>query len=310
MTVLRSEEHAPGNTSRVIPGRNITPPMCAEISAAEQRLRFTRVAEEVDRMPWGRARDGRDTGAGIGTLGEKRLHATIKRYLYEDVTAHEQVVKDEIADRDGENGLTVEKPRRMIADVLTPGGEIFEVQTGGFFPLRAKVEWYLSHTTYRVTVVHPMPAVKYLSWIDPTSGQVISRRKSPKRGQVRQIAKELYWLAPFIGDPRFSLRVLLLELEEYRLADGWGRDGKRGSNRYDRFPTALMEDVTLATAEDYAPYFLPDAIPYGEAFTAATYARATAIRGKATYATLRILCQLGLLRETDKIGRSMGFIRV
>lgn len=281
--------------------------------AADQRLRFARVTEEVMRMPWGPSRTDKGAGTGIGTLGEKRLHATVKRYLWDDVSCHERPVNDPHAASDAESGTDGGprgKPRRMIADILTPGGEIMEVQTGGFFPLRAKIEWYLSHTDYRVTVVHPMAAVKYLTWIDPNDGQVISRRRSPKRGEIKHIAKELYWLSPFIGDPRFSLRVLLLELEEYRLADGWSRDGKRGSNRYDRFPTALLEDVTLATAADYARYFLPDTIPCGEPFTAAAYAKTTAIRGKATYATLHLLCRLGLLKETDKVGRSKGFLRV
>ena len=77
---------------------------------------------------------------------------------------------------------------------------IFEVQTGGFYPLRKKIEWYLSHTACHITVVHPLPAVRYLSWIDPTDGHIISRRKSPKRGEVKHMAKELYWLsAPVYG---------------------------------------------------------------------------------------------------------------
>jgi hypothetical protein len=189
-----------------------------------------------------------------------------------------------------------------------------EVQTGGFFPLREKIGWYLTHTPCRVTVVHPIPAVKYLSWIDPADGSILSRHKSPKRGRVKDVAKELYWLSDYIGDPRFAVRLLLLELEEYRLADGWSRDKKRGSNRYERFPTALLGDVTLWTPADYAAYFLPPALsaPDGEGndpvFTAAAYAKATGIRGKATYSMLRLLEGLALLEETEeKVGRSRGY---
>jgi hypothetical protein len=201
----------------------------------------------------------------------------------------------------------------MVADILTDG-HILEVQTGGFFPLREKIGWYLTHTPCRVTVVHPIPAVKYLSWIDPADGSILSRSKSPKRGRVKDVAKELYWVSDFIGDPRFSVRILLLELEEYRLADGWSRDKKRGSNRYERFPTALLGDVTLTTPADYATYFLPAALsaPDGEGndpvFTAAAYAKATGIRGKATYSMLRLLEGLALLEETEeKVGRSRGY---
>ena len=222
-------------------------------------LHFAAVADAVLRapMPAGR-RARRDTEGSnaaaphIGTLQEKRLHATLKAYLCADETCHERPVGDMVAE-DGK------KPRRMVADILRDG-EILEIQTGGFFPLRDKVAWYLAHTPCRVTVVHPIAAVRYLSWIDPADGSVISRRRSPKRGRVRDVARELYWLSDFIGDPRLSIRILLVELEEYRMADGWSRDGKRGSNRYERFPTALLGDVTLSTPADYATYFFPPSL--------------------------------------------------
>lgn len=276
-----------------------------------EALRFKAVADEVMLSP--KYRMGKHTSPEntphIGTLREKRLHAAVKLYLCPDEACHERPVADLRAGEEDSGG----KSRRMVADILTDG-HIFEVQTGGFFPLKPKVEWYLTHTPCAVTVVHPIPAVKYLSWIDPADGSILSRHKSPKRGRVRDVAKELYWLSDFIGDPRLSVRLLLLELEEYRLADGWSRDKKRGSNRYERFPTALLGDVTLTTPADYATYFLPAALsaPDEEGicplFTAADYAKATGIRGKATYSMLRLLEGLALLEETEeKVGRSRGY---
>ncbi len=244
----------------------------------------------------------------IGTLREKRLHAAVKQYLCPDTACHERLVGEE-------PGMTDEKKKcRMVADILV-GRNILEVQTGGFYPLREKVARYLAHTDCHVTVVHPMAAVKYLSWMDPESGEILSRHRSPKRGRVKDVARELYWLSDFIGNERFSLRLLLLELEEYRMADGWSQDGKRGSNRYERFPTALLGDVTLASAEDYATYFLPAAwrMPNSAgapvSFTAAEYAAATGIRGRATYGILHLLERLALIREgEEKQGRSRTYV--
>ena len=285
--------------------------------ALSDALRFACVAGEVMSAPLPVARrasrssaanaaDGESNTAIIGTLQEKRMHAAIKRYLCDDMTCHERPVPDFLVAEGG-------KSRRVVADILTDG-EILEVQTGGFHPLRKKIDYYLTHTPYRVTVVHPIPAVRYLSWIAPADGQVISRRKSPKRGRVRDIARELFWLSEFVGNPRFSIRLLLVELEEYRFADGWSRDGKRGSNRYERFPTALLGDVTLATSADYAAYFLPEVLDARlddggnpQPFTAAEYAKASGIHGMATYSMLRLLCSLGLVEQTEKIGRSQGY---
>ena len=228
-------------------------PIEGAVTPAEA-LRFAAIAEEVVASPLYRmgGHASPEDAPHIGTLREKRLHAAVKRYLCPDETCHERPVGDLLR----EDGA---KPRRMVADILTEG-HILEVQTGGFFPLREKIGWYLTHTPCRVTVIHPIPAVKYLSWIDPADGSILSRHKSPKRGRVRDVAKDLYWVSDFIGDPRFSMRILLLEIEEYRLANGWSRDKKRGSNRYERFPTALLGDVTLWTPADYAAYFLPPAL--------------------------------------------------
>lgn len=284
-------------------------PVEGAVTPAEA-LRFKAVASEVMISP--KYRMGRhaspDNAPRIGTLREKRLHAAIKLYVCPDESCHERAVADVIP-ADGVPG----KGRRMVADILTDG-HIFEVQTGGFYPLKDKISRYLSHTPYRVTVIHPIPAVKYLSWIDPEDGNIISRSRSPKKGRVKDVAKELYWLSDFIGNPRFAIRLLLLEVEEYRLADGWGRDGKRGSNRYERFPTALLGDVTLASPGDYAAYFLPASLsePHTDGsyplFTASAYAKATGIRGRATYSVIHLLERLHLVEESEeKVGRATAW---
>ena len=278
------------------------------VTPAEAKA-FAAVAREVMTSP--RFRMGKhespDGSPHIGTLGEKRLHAAIKLYVCPDESCHERPLSDFAPATEGT------KSRRMVADACV-NDHIMEVQTGGFYPLKAKIGWYMTHTSCRVTVVHPIAAEKYLSWISPEDGSIISRRRSPKRGRVKDVAKELYWLSDFVGNPRFSLRLLLVEMEEYRLADGWSRDGKRGSNRYEIFPTALLGDVTLSTPADYAAYFLPTTLstPDGEGnyplFTAAAYAKATGIRGRATYGMIHTLERLGLVEETEeKIGRSRGY---
>ncbi len=276
------------------------------VSAAEA-LRFAAVAEEVMRRPFVAPADRVRASdvPHIGTLSEKRLHAAVKQYLCPNEACHEKLV-------DTPTGAD-KKSRRIVADILEDG-HIVEVQTGGFYPLREKISWYFQNTDCRVTVVYPIPAVKYLSWIDPKSGDILSRNRSPKRGRVKDVARELYWLSAFVGEPRFSVRLLLLEIEEYRMADGWGRAGKRGSKRYERFPTALLGDVTLASAADYARYFLPDSLAAedGEGkppvFTAAEYGRAAAIRGRPVYSMLHILEKLGCVRMTEEMrGRSRTY---
>ena len=259
------------------------------VSVAASRARFARLIRE--NMLEAQAHDG-----GIGTLGEKRMHAVIKNYLAD--RQFQEIRMDAV---EGSHAT------RFVADVFD-GERIFEVQTGSFYPLRAKLDYYLKKTPYHVTLVHPVSVVKRLSWIDPVTGEISTPRKSPRRGRIQDVAGQLFWLTPYISSGRLSLRLLLCETSEYRWKNGWGKGGKRGSVRYERIPTALLDDLTYTIPEDYRADFLPDTLP--ERFTAAEYAKATRICGMATYGTLGFLTALGLLCEDGKSGRGKAWRRV
>ncbi|MGN0623314.1 MAG: hypothetical protein ACI4JA_05115, partial [Oscillospiraceae bacterium] len=100
---------------------------------------------------------------GIGTLGEKTLHAVLKNYFEPHTENQEIKVGGYVADIVGENG-------------------VIEIQTGNFNKLLKKLERFLEFCN--VTVVYPIAATKYLSWMDMDSGEITSRRKSPRRGKI------------------------------------------------------------------------------------------------------------------------------
>jgi hypothetical protein len=249
-------------------------------------LRFGRICDTFLRTP----EQVRNVTGGIGTLGEKSLHAIIKSYLCEDTLCHE---------------YTLPESSRMVADIFKDN-HIFEVQTGSLYPLRKKVGWYLANTDYAVTVVHPISAIRYLCWIDPKDGSISPRRRTSKKGSLMDLARELFWLSEYVGHPRFSIRVLFLETEEYRMKDGWGNDGKRGSHRKEQVPLSLLGDVTLSAPDDYAAFLFPkDSLP--DPFTAAQFSKAIGIRGRATYGLLHLLERLGYVKTGEKIGRGQGW---
>ena len=248
-----------------------------------EQARFNRLCREI-------LVQGYTSGeAGIGTLAEKRLHAVIKRYLCEDENCHEVGVLN----------------TRYVSDVRI-GNEIFEVQTGSFFPMKRKIAYYLEKTDCTVTVVHPIPAVKWVSWIDPETHEIASRSRSPKRGRAEDLLPELYHFLPHLGDPRLRFRVLLMEAEDFRLLNGWSRDRKRGSVRYERIPLSLLGDVELLSPSDFR-VFIPDALP--QHFTVKDFSTLTKIRGRDAYSAVRALAALGLFAPADPIGRSMGWRR-
>ncbi|MDI9468944.1 MAG: hypothetical protein QM296_01930 [Bacillota bacterium] len=217
----------------------------------------------------------------IGTLGEKLLHATLKHYAEPDPACHEQILG------------------RHHADAVN-GSRISEVQTANFNRLRPRLEAWLSD--YTVDILYPVAAVKYLRWIDPDTGETGPARRSPKRGQPGDIAIELTRIRAWLGDERVRIRILLLELEEYRLRDGYSRDGKRGSHRYERIPLSLIDEVVLHAPGDYLQLLPP---LEQETFTSADVARAARRSQSKASLILRLLRELGQLEVIGKNGNSL-----
>ena len=65
---------------------------------------------------------------------------------------------------------------------------------------------------------------------------------------------------PFCGEKNLVFSFILLEVEEYRLQNGWGRDGKRGSVRYERKLLQVIDRRDVSTPEGWAS-LLPNLPP-------------------------------------------------
>mgnify|MGYP007083040502 CR=1 FL=1 len=224
--------------------------------------------------------------AGIGTLGEKSLHAVFKYWLDPDESHHEVRL-------DG-----------CVADIFD-GERVTEIQTRGFGTLRPKLERLLEQ--YPVTVVHPLPWHKTLTWVQPESGEMTKPRRSPKTGQFWDAAGELYAISGLLGHPRLTVRLVLVDVEEYRMADGWSADGKKGSHRAERIPVALGPELTLHSQEDYA-CLLPAVLP--DAFTTPQLAKAARLSRKKAGHLVNILYKTENIKRTGKQGRAYLYGRL
>lgn len=217
---------------------------------------------------------------GIGTLSEKTVHAVLKNYYAPDTDMHEIPIEN------------------FVADIFT-GTEIIEIQTRSFNVMRRKLETFLQF--YPVTIVYPIPHEKWLSWIDEESGEASPKRKSPKRGNPYQAFIELYKIRPFLKNENLKFRFALIDMEEYRLLNGWSRDKKKGSERYDRIPTRFAEEVCIERREDYMQ-FIPFDLP--EPFTTKDFAKSAKIPAKLAGTVLLIMNDLDMVERVGKQGNS------
>lgn len=218
---------------------------------------------------------------GIGTLSEKTIHAILKNYYQPDEDKQEMPIEN------------------FVADIYSDG-EIIEIQTRQFNRMRDKLKAFLP--LYPVTIVYPIPREKWLVWIDEESGELSKKRKSPVKGNPYMAFPELYKIKMFLKDPNIRLKLVFLDIEEYRLLNGWSRDRKKGSSRYDRIPTELVEEIDINCIRDYMQF-----VPYeleGE-FTSKEFAKAAHISVSLAQTVLNILYYVGTVTRTGKRGNQI-----
>ena len=224
-------------------------------------------------------------GRSIGTYKEKTLHAILKDYYAPDKSMQEISV-------DG-----------YVADIYT-GQEIIEIQTANFNKMRAKLNCFLPN--YPVTVVYPIARIKYLSWIDEATGECSKPRKSPVKGSVYRAFVELYKIKSILSQENLCLCFPLLEVEEYRLLNGWSQDKKKCSCRYDRIPRALLDEIRLEKPEDYLR-LIPENLP--EPFTALEFGKAVGEKKQIAGIVLHVLNYLNVLERCENRGRFYTYRR-
>jgi hypothetical protein len=132
---------------------------------------------------------------GIGVLQEGPLHAAVKAML-------------------AEPGDRLEVPiGRFVIDLVRADGELVEVQTGSFGALGKKLDALLDH--HRMRIVHPIAAERRIVRADE-HGEIVSARRSPKRGTAVGVFEQLVAFPSLLSHPNLTIEVLLLREEHVR----------------------------------------------------------------------------------------------
>ncbi len=223
---------------------------------------------------------GTPAKAGIGTLNEKILHSVLKNYIEPDPDNQEVRIGN------------------FVADIFRED-HIIEIQTRNFYAMKKKLDYFLDQ--FPVTIVYPIPNEKYINWIDPVTGEITERRKSPKKPHPQEMAHELIHILPFIDHPDLSFRLMFINVEDYKIKNGWDPTGKKGSERYDRIPKSLTAEKLITCPGDFT-YFIPENLP--EEFTSGDFSKAAHITKTCTQRMLYILRYLKVIERTGKKGRA------
>jgi hypothetical protein len=216
---------------------------------------------------------------GIGVLNEKPLHASLKQWYARPGDRFEI----------GVSGFVID----IVRDDL-----LIEIQTGNFFSIRSKLTHLVD--SHQVRLVYPIVQEKWI--IQPAAdgdGDVI-RRKSPKRGRLEDLFRELVSIPRLLSNPNFSLDVLLIKEEQVRRYDrrrrrrrgGWAIDTRR-----------LLDVLDRRLFEGPADWrrLIPEAL---ESFTTGDIATAMKTRRDLAQKIAYCLHQGGVIELIGKRGRA------
>lgn len=229
--------------------------------------------------------------ARIGTLRESSLHAALKEwYAKPDDQLEVQV-----------DGYWVDIFRSQ-AD-----GEpaiLLEIQTANFSAFKKKLVKLLK--SYPVRVIYPIAEEKYIIRVANSGNEeeILSRRKSPKRGRVEQLFGEMVRIPHLACNPNFSLEVAFICEEQIWRDDGRGSWRRKRVSVIDRRLVTVFRQCIFSVPEDYLA-LLPTDLP--RPFTvkqlAAILRQPRWLAGRMAY-TLR---EMGVLHVVGKRGNALQY---
>jgi len=219
----------------------------------------------------------------IGILSEKIMHLTLKFYFSPYSSDHEVKLGSFYADAINEEGIV-------------------EVQTRSFKNLSKKLMYFLAVTD--VNLIHPIPFHKYVSWLDPETGETSKAHRSPKIGRLIDVFGELYGIKDKLNNPRLTITLMHIDTDDFKMLDGKSKDRKKGATRIERYPRELIDIFIINTPRDLLK-LLPEDLP--EIFSASDLQKLSKCNSRNSYSAINTLCYLGLCENVGKEGRKNIF---
>jgi hypothetical protein len=225
------------------------------------------------------------TSNHISTLNEKPLHAALKAWYARPGDQLEVRLEEFIID--------------IIRDDL-----LIEIQTSSFASIKRKLVALTAQ--YPVRLVYPVAREKWIVKLAEDHSTRLSRRKSPKRGTVEEVFRELVSFPRLLAHPNFALEVLLIQEEELRRHDprhGWRR---RGWVTHERRLLEVVERQVFCTPADM-DRLLPASL--AEPFSTSDLATAVGRPRRLAQRMAYCLREMDVIEPVGKQGNAILYVR-
>ena len=215
-------------------------------------------------------------------MNEHSLHSEIKNWYSQPGDKFEVKIDDFIVD--------------IVRDAL-----LIEIQTKNFSTIKMKLTKLLEN--HEIRLVYPIPQLKWIVHVTKR-GDVIRRRKSPRKGRLVDLFYELVNTPSLVKEENFSLEVLLIEEEELRCNDGKGSWRRRGTSIKDRRLINVNSRTLFKNEKDFQR-FLPNSII--DQFTNKEFAKLSGVPINLARRITYCLRKMGAITPTGKKGKELIF---
>ncbi len=221
----------------------------------------------------------------ITTYKERSLHSSLKAYFCPDESMHEI------------------KIGRFFADACD-GTKIFEIQTGSLGPLEKKIKFYLENTELDIVIVHPIAKNRKIYWLDGEGELQGTPKLSSSHKSLADGISNLYYLRNYIGNPRVSFCFVLMEIDEVRLLDGYGKNKKIRATSVDRVAGEIYSVHYVRSVTDVREIILP-LLP-SSPFTREELSRSLKLDKMHLWSAQKLLCELEIV-SCERDGKRLLF---
>lgn len=221
----------------------------------------------------------------IGTLNEKPLHSALRDWYARPGDEREVSV-------DG-----------FLVDIVR-GDLLVEIQTRGMGAIKRKLTALMA--THPVLLVYPIAQEKWIVRLG-RDGDVVGRRRSPKRGAVAHVFAELTSLPRLLAHPNFSLEVVSIREEEVRRQEVGRAWRRRGWVTHERRLLEVLDSRLFETPADLCA-LIPETL--AEPFSTREMAR---VLGEPHWLAQKMaycLREMGAIHAVGKRGRAILYARV
>ena len=178
---------------------------------------------------------------------------------------------------------------------------LIEIQTRNFSAIKMKLTRLLEN--HEVRLVYPIPQLKWIFHV-AKSGEMIRRRKSPRKGRLVDLFYELVNTPSLVKEENFSLEVLMIEEEELRCNDGKGSWRRRGISIKDRRLTNVYSRTLFKNEKDFQRFLPHDLI---NPLTNREFAKLSGVSINLARRITYCLRKMGTITPTGRKGKELIF---